>query len=338
MLIDNFSRKIDYLRLSVTDRCNLRCFYCMPKKGVKLINRRELLTFEEIKRVVKIFTELGIKKVRITGGEPLIRENVLDLIKSITEIKGIEDISLTTNGILLNKYLVQLYDLGVKRINISLDSLDPHKYRMITGGGNIKKVMSSISNAIKIGINPVKINTVLTNFLDEDDISRFIKLSIEKPVSIRFIEMMPTIILDDVECGRIRTTGNGAIITISKILSIMKKIGSYYKMEEYIGYGPAFYYKLAGSKGSVGFIINNKDYCRYCNRIRLTPKGTVRLCLFSDDEFNIKAKIRSGVSDSIIKGELIKFVKTKPESRIHCAKLNNRNNTEIPDYMNQIGG
>ncbi|MHB1253478.1 MAG: GTP 3',8-cyclase MoaA [Candidatus Humimicrobiaceae bacterium] len=345
-LIDSYNRKIDYLRLSITDRCNLKCIYCMPENGIQLINRREILTFEEILEIVQILVELGIKKIRITGGEPLARDNFLDLIERIRKIEGIEDISLTTNGILLDRYLKRLYELDVKRINISLDSLDPLKYKEITRGGEINEVLKAISNAINIGFISIKLNIVITDFLDREDIQKFIKLTINNPIDIRFIEMMPVAELGSIECSSISNMidsdsaklNNNAENSIKEIFSIMNKMGKYHKIKERAGYGPAVYYKIEGSKGNMGFIFNDKNYCSYCNRIRLTPKGTIRLCLFSDKEFDIKRKIRSKVNTEEIKIDLMNFVKTKPENRDCSQNLDTESGIKISNFMNQIGG
>ena len=345
-LIDSYKRKIDYLRLSVTDRCNLRCIYCMPKEGIKLIDKRELLTFEEIIRVVKILSELGIKKVRITGGEPLLRENILGLIDKINKLDAIEDISLTTNGTLLSRHLSGLYRAGIKRLNISLDSLDPNKYKVITRGGEISRVLDGIFGALKMGFKPVKINVVITHLLDEKDILDIIKLSVENPISIRFIEAMPVVDLSNMECGNTRMVesddkSNKSLnnnYSIDKIFSIMGRIGDYYKIDGPVGYGPAVYYKLKGSIGSIGFIFNDKKFCRFCNRIRLTPRGTIKLCLFSKFEFDIKTKIRNGASNEDIKKQMMAFIKKKPKNRDSSDNYRSYNDLKIPDYMSQIGG
>ena len=367
MLIDNYNRKIDYLRLSITDRCNLRCKYCMPEKGIKLIDRQELLTYEEIINAVRLLSELGIKKIRLTGGEPLIRDDILDLIKEIKKIEGITNISLTTNGVFLNKYLDQLYKFGIERINISLDTLDSKKYRDITRGGEISTVLNTISNSIKIGLKSIKINTVITPYLDKEDIYNLIKLTIDNPIHVRFIEMMPVVNLietSNIECST--TSGlidvkNINIVDdkfsdikvnnkngyhnknqINEIFSILGSMGSYYKINEIMGFGPAVYYKLDGGPGSIGFIINDKNYCSYCNRIRLTPQGNIRLCLFSDREYNIKSRIRNGCSPEDIKKEILDFVKIKPENRedgFKCSlKFSKNSQLKISDYMNKIGG
>ena len=330
MLIDSFNRKIDYLRLSVTDRCNLRCTYCMPSGGIKLIDRKEILTFEEILKAAGILSEMGIRKIRITGGEPLAREGIIDLIKQIKKIEKITDISITTNGILLNKYLDELYKIPVQGINISLDSLDRQKYKEITRGGEINQVLDAISNSINIGIKSVKINVVKTKFLDEKDITGFAAMTLDKPVHVRFIEMMQP------------AGSDGSSEAIECIFSVMKKIGEYHAVNDKIGNGPALYYKFKKAKGSIGFIINDKNLCSYCNRIRLTPYGTIRLCLFSDKEYDIKKKIRDNYCAADIKAEIAEFIKAKPQNREESCRYDNKDkapiNFKLKDFMNRIGG
>ncbi|MBC8389076.1 MAG: GTP 3',8-cyclase MoaA [Actinobacteria bacterium] len=337
-LIDNYNRKIDYLRLSVTDRCNLRCTYCMPERGIKLLDRRELLTFEEILRAVRILSELGIKKIRLTGGEPLLRDNILGLIEGIRNIPGIEDISLTTNGTLLRKFLKDLYSAGIKRINVSMDSLDPEKYRMITRGGDLTKVLEAIESSVEMGFESVKINVVLTNLFDQKDSLEFIKFAIEKPVSIRFIEMMSISGLDTVECSSNLINIDKPKVDIRSIFESMNKFGKYCKIKEPMGFGPAVYYRINGSKGKIGFIINKRESCYYCNRIRLTSKGSIKLCLFSSSEIDIKEELRDGANNERIKKLIKSFIKRKPKDRNSNIKCKVGSDLKIASFMNKIGG
>jgi len=330
MLIDSFNRKIDYLRLSVTDRCNLRCTYCMPSGGIKLIDRKEMLSFEEILKAAAILSEMGIRKIRITGGEPLVRDGIIDLIKQIKKIENITDISITTNGILLNKYLDELHKIPVQGINISLDTLDRQKYKEITRGGEINQVLNAISNSINIGIKSVKVNVVITDLLDEKDIKGFFGMTLDKPIHVRFIEMMQP------------TGSDSSSETIECIFSVMKKIGEYHAVDDKIGSGPALYYQFNQARGSIGFIINDKNLCSYCNRIRLTPYGTIKLCLFSDKEYDIKKKMRDNYCTADIKAEIAEFVKAKPENREESCSYDNKDkasiNFKLKDFMNRIGG
>ncbi len=358
MLIDSFNRKIDYLRLSVTDRCNLRCTYCMPSGGIKLIDRKEMLSFEEILKAAGILSEMGIRKIRITGGEPLVRDGIIDLMKQIKKIEKITDISITTNGILLNKYLDELYRIPVQGINISLDTLDRQKYKEITRGGEINQVLNAISNSINIGIKSVKINVVITDLLDEEDITGFARMTLDKPVHVRFIEMMQPAGGDGssetIECSNIGGINNLELNNLrpdsrnqdlnpmDTIFSVMEKIGKYHAVNDNIGNGPALYYKFKQARGSIGFIINDKNLCSYCNRIRLTPYGTIRLCLFSDKEYDIKKKIRDNYPVADIKAEIAEFIKAKPENREESCRYDNKDkasiNFKLKDFMNRIGG
>jgi GTP 3',8-cyclase len=358
MLTDSFNRRIDYLRLSVTDRCNLRCAYCMPSGGIRLIDRKEILTFEEMLKAAGILSEMGIRKIRITGGEPLVRDGIIDLIKQVKKIENITDISITTNGILLNKYLDELYKIPVQSINISLDTLDRQKYKEITRGGEINKVLDAISNSIDIGIQSVKVNVVITGLLDEKDIRGFAAMTLDKPVHIRFIEMMQPAgdgsILETIECGSTDKINNPEFNDLRPgdsghdfnpvytIFSVMKKIGEYHEVNDKIGDGPAFYYRFKQAKGSIGFIINDKDLCSRCNRIRLTPYGAIKLCLFSNKEYDIKKKMRDNCSAAEIKAEIAEFVKAKPQDREESCRYDNKDkasiNFQLKDFMNRIGG
>lgn len=336
-LIDNYGRKIEYLRLSVTDRCNLRCSYCMPENGVTLLDKNQLLKFEEIIRIIKIFSGIGIKKVRLTGGEPLLRDNILDLIKEIDGIRAIKNISITTNGVLLGKYISGLYNAGVKKLNISLDSLNPDKFSKITRGGNIKKVILGIDKAIEMNFDSVKINVVLTNLIDELDIIDFIKLMIEKPVSIRFIEMMPVSDMENIECSRTISRSSKPELSVDKIISVMGMFGKYNMVKESNGDGPAVYYRIGKSKGKIGFILDDKLFCSNCNRIRLTPQGTIKLCLFSPLELNLRENMRKGYSDEEIRDSILDFIKEKPRDRGKNPYEKKRID-KVAGYMNKIGG
>jgi len=336
-LIDSYSRRIDYLRLSVTDRCNLRCTYCMPSKGIKLLEKDQLLTLEEIIKAVSILSQLGIKKVRLTGGEPLVRENILELIEGIKNISQIEDVSITTNGILLNKFLKDIYRLGIKRINISIDSLDKKKYTQITRGGELSRVLEAVDNAIEMGFRSIKINTVITQKFDLDDAQRFIELATAKPVSVRFIEMM-NIPGTDVECSRSTIGVQKPGVSIEDIYKYINGQDRYYPIKEPLGFGPAVYYASDESKGNIGFIVNSKDYCSFCNRIRLTSKGALKLCLFSEVELDIKKELRQGTGSERIKKMIAGYIKNKPQNRNGNSCFINGRELKIPGFMNKIGG
>jgi cyclic pyranopterin phosphate synthase len=279
-------------------------------------------------------------------------------MKQIKKIEKITDISITTNGILLNKYLDELYRIPVQGINISLDTLDRQKYKEITRGGEINQVLNAISNSINIGIKSVKINVVITDLLDEEDITGFARMTLDKPVHVRFIEMMQLAGGDGssetIECSNIGGINNLELNNLrpdsrnkdlnpmDTIFSVMEKIGKYHAVNDNIGNGPALYYKFKQARGSIGFIINDKNLCSYCNRIRLTPYGTIRLCLFSDKEYDIKKKIRDNYPVADIKAEIAEFIKAKPENREESCRYDNKDkapiNFKLKDFMNRIGG
>jgi cyclic pyranopterin phosphate synthase len=337
----------------------------MPPEGIKLLKNTEMLSYDEILKSVKLFADLGIKKIRLTGGEPLVRKDIIDLIKGLKNISGIEDISITTNGILLEKYLKDLKRFGIERINISIDTLDPYKYSTITRGGALRNVLSSLRKAFNMNFKEIKINVVITDLLDIKDIEGFIELSKKFPVFIRFIEMMKlpdinqyykkNIEDNSVECSShfammgIYENNKSKKISVKDIIYTLNDYGSYKKYNKKIGFGPAIYYKDKNSKGFIGFIIDNKDFCYSCNRIRLMSKGTIKLCLFSDLEFDLKGRLRQNKSEYFIKMELIDFIRKKPENRLVSCMIkkinninpdNNRNHVDwkLTDYMNKIGG
>ena len=279
---DNYGRRINYLRVSVTDLCNLRCKYCMPKEGVIQKSHNEILSLEEIYEIIKCSTELGIDKIRITGGEPLVRKGIISLIKKISDLNEIKDLAITTNGVLLEKYAYNLKKAGLKRVNISLDTLNAEKYKEITRGGNLDSVLRGIEAANNADLNPIKINTVLIGGFNDDEIVKFANFTMDYNIHIRFIELMPI--------------GHASKWTKEKFMSndiVLKKLSNLVPLEEERGV-PAKYYKLPNSKGKIGLINPiSSHFCTTCNRIRLTADGKIKPCLHSDKEINIKAIIRN---------------------------------------------
>lgn len=302
---DNYGRKIDYLRISLTDRCNLRCIYCMPEEGVPFRSHESILRIEEIADFTRRAAQAGIRRVRLTGGEPLIRKGVVDLVREIAATPGIEDISLTTNGVLLPKMAADLKDAGLTRVNISLDTLDPAQFTYVTRLGKIEDVFAGIDAALENGFDPVKINAVAVRSLDQDFFG-FAKLSLDRPLHVRFIEYMPV--------GE-SSGGTGAgwteedIVPASEIIerinegAIAAGIGALEPVTDDdlpSGAGPAIYYRLPGAKGTVGFIsAMSNHFCSSCNRLRLTADGKIRPCLFSDREIDVMEAIRSDDSEAI---------------------------------------
>lgn len=318
-MIDGFGRKINYLRISLTDRCNLRCIYCMPKKGITdIVSHDELLSLEEIYELTKSFVELGIDKIRFTGGEPLVRKNIVELIRKTRELDGIKDISLTTNAQLLKSMAKDLKEAGLNRVNISLDTLDPEKFSEITRGGNLNSVLEAIDEAIEVGLTPIKVNTVLMGGFNDNEIRDLVELT-KRGIDVRFIELMP--IGEAVSFAKDKFISNDIILkTISELEPVEREDIS----------SPATYYKLPGASGKVG-IINpiSCKFCDNCNRIRLTSTGQLKLCLHSNIEIDLKSALRNKED---IKQIIRDSILTKEESH-HL-----ENEEYITRNMNQIGG
>ena len=321
---DKFGREIDYLRVSVTDKCNLRCIYCMDEKDNTFLKNDEKLTDDEIYRIVKESSELGIKKVRITGGEPLVRPNLVNLIGRINSISGIEEIYLTTNGILLDDMIDELALNGLKGVNISLDSLKEERFNKLTRLGKLNKVLESIDKAIALGIK-VKLNTVIVNDINKDEIIDFVNLTKEKNIDVRFIELMP-----------IGVAINYKGATNEEVLKIISEnYSDYEEVARSKSGGPASYIKLKDAKGKIGFIsaISN-CFCEECNRIRLTPEGFLKQCLHFDYGIDLKNKLRAGISDEELRKLIYDNIYEKPEKHLFLEKSDHK---EIK-FMNQIGG
>ena len=321
---DKFGREIDYLRVSVTDKSNLRCIYCMDEKDNSFLKNDEKLTDDEIYRIVKESSKLGIKKVRITGGEPLVRPDLVKLVSKINSIPGIEEIYLTTNGILLADMIDELAVNGLKGVNISLDSLKEERFNKLTRLGKLNKVLESIDKAIALGIK-VKLNTVIVNDINKDEIIDFVNLTKEKEIDVRFIELMPI---------GIAINYKGA--TNEDVLKVISE--NYSDYEEVVrskSGGPASYIKLKNAKGKIGFIsaISN-CFCEECNRIRLTPEGFLKQCLHFDYGVDLKSKLRSGISDEELRKLIYDNIYHKPEKHLFLEKSDHK---EIK-FMNQIGG
>lgn len=285
-------RKINYLRISVSDRCNLRCKYCMPKNGIKKKAHAEMLSLEEIYDIVVVCVNLGIDKIRITGGEPLVRRGITELIKKISKLNGIKDISMTTNGILLKDYARELKNAGLMRVNISLDTLNKLKFNNITRIGKLEDVLEGIEEAKKVGLKPIKLNTVLIGGFNEDEIEDFVEYT-KNGIDVRFIELMPI--------GQASSWTKYRFITNQKVL---EKVRELKPVESKDLSSPATYYKLPDAKGRVGLInpISHR-FCANCNRIRLTADGKLKPCLHSNQEIDIKTILREkkDISDYIIK-------------------------------------
>jgi GTP 3',8-cyclase len=321
---DKYGREIDYLRISLTDRCNLRCVYCMDEEGNTFFKEEEKLTKDEICKIVGAGAKLGIKKIRLTGGEPLVRKDIIELMEGINGIQGIEGIYLTTNGILLEEKVEALKKAGLKGVNISLDSLKEDMFHKLTRLGDLKKVMSAIDKCLELGIK-VKLNTVMIKGMNEDEILDFVNLTLGKNIDIRFIELMPI--------------GVGSKYKGVSNEEILKLINENYKDIEEVKRnkkgGPATYIKLKDGKGKIGFIsaISN-CFCEDCNRIRLTSEGFLKQCLHFNYGIDLKKLLRSGASEEEILSVIEDNIYNKPEKHLFLEKSKDK---ELK-FMNQIGG
>lgn len=305
-LSDSFQRPINYLRISVTDRCNLRCIYCMPPDGISPIHRDDVLSFEEIYKVVQVASELGITKVRLTGGEPLVRTGLVNLVAMLRTIDALDDISLTTNGVLLGRYAEDLKKAGLKRVNVSLDTLQPEKFERISRCGQLEAVLDGIAAAHKVGLQPVKINTVVMRDINDDELLDFAHKS-QEGWHVRFIELMP---FSQVEMP------DSSFISVAEIQQRLSVLGKLEPCRPSVGNGPARYFKLPGAKGSIGFISPvSEHFCFNCNRLRLTADGKLRPCLLSDEEIELRPALQQPTT-SALKEMIEKAVTSKPQS--HC--------------------
>jgi cyclic pyranopterin phosphate synthase len=324
--LDSFGRSINYLRISVTDRCNLRCIYCMPPEGVPQISHSEILSYEEIRTVVQAAAELGINKIRLTGGEPLVRADFPELVRMLTQIEGIEELSLTTNGTILKKYALELKQAGLSRVNVSLDTLKPDKFRYITRLGEFKTVLEGIEAAKEAGFEPVKINTVIMRGINDDEVLDFARMTCEDGWHVRFIELMPFKGVAEFVPS----------IELQQHISLLGKLEPCPDSIGITGNGPAIYYRLAGARGTIGFInpLTEHSFCSRCNRMRLTPDGKLRPCLLGEDEIDLKTPLRNNASMEELKSLILKAVASKPEHH-HLEEGNVRLDNR---KMSQIGG
>ncbi len=341
MAHDAHGRRIDYLRISVTDRCNLRCVYCMPQEGVAWKSPDELLTYEEIEHFAALAAERGIRRIRLTGGEPLVRAGLADHVRRLHEIDSIEAIALTTNGVLLPKLAPDLRQAGLRRVNISLDSLDADEYARITRGGKIESALAGIDAALEVGFHPVKVNVVVARSL-EQNLGGFAQMTLDRPLHVRFIEYMPVGGAADVEPSASCSAASWSredVVPASEILATISAWGMANGMGELLpaspqdtpgGWGPARYYRFADAKGTIGVISPlSRHYCTECSRLRLTADGKVRPCLFSDLEFDVREALRTN-DDAGVRALIAEALRQKPEN--HAERIGTLRK------MSQIGG
>lgn len=293
-LVDTFGRLHDNLRISVTDRCNIRCFYCMPESGVTFMDRREILSFEEIERFVRVAVGLGITKLRVTGGEPLVRRDLPRLIEKLHNIQGVQDLALTTNAVLLEGLAEPLYRAGLRRVNIHLDTLDRQRFKQITRRDNLQLVLRGIDRCLDLGYRPVKLNAVAVHGLSEPDLVPLARFGRERGIEVRYIEFMP---LDAQQLW-----DRSRVLTMEQILATLaREIAPLDPVPDPDPRAPATEFRFRDGIGGVGFIPSvTKPFCLNCNRIRLTADGKLRYCLFALDEYDVKHLLRSGASDESI--------------------------------------
>jgi GTP 3',8-cyclase len=343
MAVDSFGRRIDYLRISVTGSCNMRCIYCMPEGPIELADRADVLTFDEIERFTAVAAAEGISKIRLTGGEPLVRRGLVDLVRRLKAIPGIEAIAVTTNGTLLPRMAGDLAAAGVDRVNISVDSLDPEVYRLATRGGRLEEALAGIDAALAAGMSPVKVNVVTMRSLDQD-FGAFARLTMDRPVHVRFIEYMPVGGGDECSGPVGAATSAGLWTKAEHVASdeTMTKVAAAGTAAGFgpllavdgdgapNGWGPARYYRFAGSRATIGFISPlSYRFCGDCNRLRLTADGKVRTCLFSDDELDARRVLRNGTAAEL-HSLFLGAVTAKPES--HNGRIGTLRR------MSQVGG
>lgn len=328
-LFDNHGRIINYVRLAVTDRCNLRCFYCMPAEGIQYLPKRELLTFEEIERLVSILASMGITKVRLTGGEPFVRTDLIQLIRRIVAVPGVEDVHITTNGVLTAPYIPELKKLGVASVNLSLDTLDRERFKKITRRDEFEKAGTTLLSLLEHDI-PVKINAVVMDDRNIEDIIPLAELTREHPVSVRFIEEMPF---------------NGEGSHYAKLNWTYRKILDHLR-SHYPGltktndpqYSTSYNYHVPGYQGTIGIIAAfSRTFCGSCNRLRVTAQGTLKTCLYDDGVLDIKSLLRSHIMDEEVKEKLRRAFQARPANGFE-AEEKRRHNAPVTESMSTIGG
>lgn len=303
-LHDSFGRKIEYLRLSVTDRCDFRCFYCIPKGFNEFIQADTCLSLDEIVRLVRIFSEMGVSKIRLTGGEPLVRRDLPEMARRINELNGVEDLSLSTNASHLVEYAPELKIAGISRINVSLDSLNPVTFRRITRG-ELEPVIEGLMAAREAGFHPIKINMVVMRDLNLNEVGDMVDFCLQNRFTLRFIETMP-----------VGDAGQSAKERYVSLSEVQKLLEQRFKLEpaRMTGSGPAKYLKLVGARLKIGFITPmSQHFCETCNRVRLSSDGTLHLCLGHQDRLELRPLLRQGLADSEIKDAILEAIQTKPK-------------------------
>ena len=302
-LIDPFGRRVEYVRLSVTDKCNMRCFYCIPKGFKDFEEPENWLTFDEVERLMRIFADLGVRRVRLTGGEPLVRKNLPELAARLSAIPGIEDLSLSTNASLLSEHAVALKEAGISRINVSLDSLQHERFNEITGG-RLQTVLDGLQAAKSAGLNPVKINVVAMKGLNDDEFESIVDYCLENDFTLRFIETMP-----------MGSTGKDALDYYYDLQKLKKRLQKRFSLIPGMmpGGGPARYFQVKGTELRIGFITPiSQHFCETCNRVRVSVNGTLYLCLGQNDKVELRPLLRDGSTDEQLREAIVAALALKP--------------------------
>lgn len=326
MLVDRFNRKINYLRISLTDRCNLRCIYCVPPEGERKLRHKDILRYEELLRIARIAIKLGITKIRLTGGEPLVRKGIHEFIPMLMSLDGLDDVSLTTNGVLLRDNLAMLKSAGITRINVSLDSLKRLNFKYITRFDYFNRVWEGIEKARDMGFSPIKLNIVTMRGINDNEVLDFGRLAIEHPFHIRFIECMPIGL----------QSNTSAFISNAEIEKLLvDRFGPLVSVSREKNDGPAERFRFEGGKGEIGFISAiSHSFCHECNRIRLTADGKLLPCLLSDSEIDLKGPLRRGCLDEDLIEVFLEAINSKPQ----CHPLRGKNHQKVHRKMCSVGG
>jgi len=299
---DSFNRPIEYLRISVTDRCNLRCVYCMPEEGVPPLTHGDILRYEEIERLARVIVGLGVTKLRLTGGEPLARKGVEQLVAMLAAIPGVRDLAMTTNGTLLATMAAPMARAGLRRVNVSLDTLRPERYRAITRRGELADVLAGLAAAERVGLRPVKINVVVMRGLNDDEVVSFAQKTVDDGWNVRFIELMP-----------FGAGAEGAPVSSAEVRQRIEAAFGPLVAVDGNGAGPARYYQVPGAPGSIGFISPlSEHFCFRCNRLRLTADGQLLPCLMSEQGFDLRTPLRQGASDDDLRERVREAIRAKP--------------------------
>jgi cyclic pyranopterin phosphate synthase len=328
-LSDGIGRRIDYLRLSVTDRCNFRCVYCLPEDYSGFTSGSETLSDDEVVELAASFAELGFSKLRLTGGEPLVRPGLAGLVRRLAAVPGIRDIALSTNGMLLAPMATELAEAGLRRVNVSLDTLDAAKFAAVTRHGRLETVLEGIEAALAAGLSPVKLNVVVARGMNEGEVADFVRLTVDRPLHVRFIELMPM--------GETGFFSKEKLVPLIEMLELAAPLAPLSKDDSPLGHGPARYYRRPGARGTVGFISAlSCGFCDACNRVRVSARGILVPCLDGADGVNLRAPLRAGEGRAALQDLIRGVIEKKPERHFMLERA--VEHSANPRFMCQIGG